>query len=234
MFVGHIAVGFAAKPAAPKTSLGTLVLAAILLDVLVWMFVVAGFEHIAVKPGITATNALDLYDYPFSHSLLMSVVWGALMAGTYYAIRRYWRGTLLIFAAVVSHWVLDFVSHRPDMPLMPGIHRYYGLGLYNSRPAMFLVEGLLWLGGVVLYERATRSRKRAGSWAMYIGVLILTWLWIGSLSGAAPQVSMVQMGIIDLMFLAVVVSWGYLVDKLRVVTGQSSEPPLGSRVRRAR
>lgn len=126
----------------------------------------------------------------------------------------------------MSHWVLDFVSHRPDMPLVPGIHRYYGLGLYNSRPAMLLVEGLLWLGGVVLYEWATRSRKRAG-------VLILTWLWIGSLSGAAPLVSMVQMGIIDLMFLAIVVSWGNLVDKLLVATGQSSEPQLVSRVRRA-
>ena len=62
MFVGHLAVGFAGKPAAPKTSLGTLVLAAVLLDVLVWAFVVAGAEHIAVKPGITGTNALDLYD----------------------------------------------------------------------------------------------------------------------------------------------------------------------------
>ncbi len=86
----------------------------------------------------------------------------------------------------------------------------------------FLVEGLLWLGGVVLYERATRSRKRAGSWAMYFGVLLLTRLWILSLNGAAPQVSMVQMAIIDLIFLAIVVSWAYLVDKLRVATGQSS------------
>lgn len=222
MFVGHLAVGFAAKPAAPKTSLGTLVLAALLLDVLLWMFVVAGLEHIAVKPGITATNALDLYDYPFSHSLLTSLVWGALMAGTYFAIRRYQRGALLIFGAVVSHWFLDFISHRPDMPLVPGIHRYYGLGLYNSRPAMLLVEGVLWLSGIVLYERATRSRKRAGSWTMYIGVLILTWLWIESLSGAAPQVSMVRMGIIDLVFLAIVVGWGYWVDKLRLVRGQSS------------
>lgn len=233
MFVGHIAVGFAAKRAAPKTSLGTLVLAAVLLDVLVWMFVVGGLEHITVRPGITATNALDLYDYPFSHSLLMSVVWGALMAGAYYTIRRYSRGALLILAAVVSHWVLDFVSHRPDIPLAPGLHRYYGLGLYNSRPAMLLVEGLLWLGGIVLYERATRSRKRAGLWSLYVGVLILTWLWIGSLSGAAPQVSMVKMGIIDVIFLAIVVSWAYFVDKLRVATGQSSEPPLVSRVRRA-
>ncbi len=216
MFVGHIAVGFAAKPAAPKTSLGWLVLAAVLMDVLVWAFVVAGLEHIAVKPGITATNALDLYDYPLSHSLLMAVVWGALLAGVYYGLRRYSRGALLVFAAVVSHWVLDFVSHRPDVPLAPGIHRYYGLGLYNSRPGMLLVEGLLWLGGIVLYERATRSRQRAGFWAMYIGVAILTWFWIASLNGAAPPVSMTQMGIIDLMFLALLVSWAYWLDKLRV------------------
>ena len=170
-----------------------------------------------MKPGITTTNALDLYDYPLSHSLLMSVVWGALLAAAYYGVRRYSRGSLLIFAAVVSHWVLDFVSHRPDMPLAPGVHRYYGLGLYNSRAGMVVVEGLLWVAGVVLYERATRLRRRTGFWVMYIGVAILTWLWVASLSGAAPQVSMVTMGIIDLVFLAVLVSWAYWVDRLRVV-----------------
>jgi membrane-bound metal-dependent hydrolase YbcI (DUF457 family) len=228
MFVGHVAVGFAAKPAAPRTPLGTLVLAAVLLDVLAWSFVVAGIEHFAIKPGITATNPFDLHDYPFSHSLLMALVWGAVMAGAYYAIRRYERGALLIFAAVVSHWVLDFVSHRPDMPLAPGIHRYYGLGLYNSRPGMLLVKGLLWLGSIVLYERATRSRKRAGFWTMYIGVLLLTLLWLGSLNGRAANLSIVQMGIIDLIFLAILVSWCYLMDELRVVQSQAPEPPLAS------
>ncbi len=223
MFVGHIGVGLAAKAAAPRASLGSLVLAAVLLDVLVWAFVVAGLEHIGVKPGITATNALDLYDYPLSHSLLMSVAWGTLMAAGYYGIRRYSWGALIIFAAVVSHWVLDFISHRPDMPLAPGVHRYYGLGLYNSRPGMLVVEGLLWFGGVVLYERGTRSRQRAGFWAMYVGIAILTWLWIASLSGAAPRISIIRMGIIDLAFLAVLVSWAYWVDRLRVVLDQPSE-----------
>lgn len=233
MFVGHIAVGFAAKPVASRTSLGTLVLAAVLLDVLLWLFVVAGLEHIAVKPGITATNALDLYDYPYSHSLAMSVIWGALMAGTYYVIRKYARGALLIFAAVVSHWVLDFVSHRPDMPLAPGVHHYYGLGLYNSRLGMLLVEGLVWLGGVVLYEHVTRSRKHAGAWILYIGVAILTWLWISSLNGAAPRATVVEMGIISLIFSAITIVWAYLVDRLRVPTRQSPEPPLAAPVRTA-
>jgi hypothetical protein len=217
MFVGHIAVGLGAKPVASKTSLGTLVFAALLLDVLVWAFVVVGLEHIAVKPGITATNALDLYDYPLSHSLFMSIVWGGLMAGGYYAIRKYSRGAWVIFAAVLSHWFLDFASHRPDMPLAPGIHRYYGLGLYNSRNGMLLVEGALWVMGIVLYERATRSRKRAGFWVLYVGVAILSWLWITSLRGAAPNVSMVKMGLIDLVFLAIVIGWAYWADALRVV-----------------
>ena len=219
MFVGHVAVGFGAKPFAPETSLGTLVLAAILMDVLVWAFVVVGLEHIAVKQGITVTNALDLYDYPISHSLIMSMVWGALMAGGYYTIRKYSQGALVIFAAVVSHWILDFVSHRPDMPFAPGVHRYYGLGLYNSRLGMLLVEGLLWAIGIVLYERTTRSRNRTGSWVLYVGVAILSWLWIASLSGAAPQVSMVKMGLIDIVFLGILVAWAFWVDKLRVVNG---------------
>lgn len=223
MFVGHIAVGFAAKPAAPRTSLGTLVLAGIWLDVLIWFFVVIGVEHVAVKPGITVTNAFDLYDYPWSHSLLMCVIWGALFAGFYYAVRRYRPGALLSFAAVVSHWVLDFVTHRPDMPLAPGVQRYYGLGLYNSRAGMLVVEGLLWLGGILLYALATRSRKCAGAWTFYVGVLILTWLWITSLKGAAPQISTAKIGMIDLIFLAILVTWAYAADRLRVTGSGETE-----------
>lgn len=187
------------------------------MDVLVWIFVVVGLEHIAVKPGITTTNALDLYDYPISHSLVMSIVWSALLAGAYYGIRKYSQGALLIFAAVVSHWILDFVSHRPDMPLAPGVHRYYGLGLYNSPLGMILVEGLLWLIGIVLYERATRSRNRAGLWVLYVVIAVLSWLWITSLNGAAPQVSMTTMGLIDIVFMALLVAWAYWADSLRVV-----------------
>jgi hypothetical protein len=222
MFVGHFAVGLAAKPAAPRTSIGTLVLAALLADLLVWAFVVAGIEHIAIKPGITATNALDLYDYPLSHSLLMDVVWGALLAGGYYAIRKYSRGAWLIFAAVVSHWVLDWITHRPDMPLAPGIYRYFGLGLFNSRPGMLIVEGGIWLAGIVIYERATRSRGRAGMWVFYVVVALLTWLWIGSLNGAPPPVSPIQIGKIDVVAILVLVAWAYWVDSLREPTVHDS------------
>lgn len=216
MFVGHYAVGFVAKRAAQHTSMGTLVLAAALPDLLVWALVIAGVEHIAIKPGITTTHPLDLYDYPISHSLLMDIVWGALFAGIYYLIVKYSRGALLIFAAVLSHWFLDFVSHRPDMPLAPGVHTYYGLGLFNSRPGMILVEGLIWLVGIVIYVRTTHARRQLGIYVFWIGAALLTWIWLRSLRGIAPPgASIVQIGIASLIFTVLVLAWAYCVDYLR-------------------
>jgi hypothetical protein len=174
-----------------------------------------GLEHVAIKPGITATNALDLYDYPLSHSLLMDAVWGGLLAGVYYAVRRYSRGAWILFAAVLSHWVLDWISHRPDMPLAPGLHQYYGLGLFNSRIGILIVEGSLWLAGIIVYERTTRSRGLGGIVLFYLVAVLLTLLWIASLGGEPPPVPPEQMGKIDVVAILVLVGWAYWVDRLR-------------------
>ena len=120
MFIGHFAAGLVAKPAAPKVSLGTLVLAGCLADLIWAPFLLLGLERVAIKPGITAANTLDLISVAFSHSLLMDAVWGALFAGAYLAWRRDRRGAWAIFAAVMSHWLLDFVSHRPLRALAIG------------------------------------------------------------------------------------------------------------------
>lgn len=230
MFVGHLAVGLAAKRAAPRTSMGTLLLAALVADLLVWSLVVAGIEHVAIKPGITVTNPFDLYDYPISHSLLMDVVWGALLAGAYYLVRRYRRGSLLIFAAVVSHWVLDFISHRPDMPLAPGVHKYFGLGLYNSRPGMLIVEGLLWLAGIIIYLGATRSKGWLGHVVFWVPVALLTLIWVQSTNGASPPGNdMATIGMHSLIFMAVMIGWGYWADHLRIATASAAPPPRADR-----
>jgi hypothetical protein len=218
MFVGHYGVGLAAKRFAPQTSLGTLVLAALFADLLAWGLVVAGVEHFAIRPGITTTNPLDLYDYPFSHSLATDAAWAALFAVGYYMLRRYWRGSVLIFAVVLSHWFLDFIAHRADMPLAPGINRYYGLGLYNSRPGMIVVEGLIWLAGILLYVRATRSKKRLGTYVFWIGAALLTWVWAFSLKGLPPPGTIIQAGISSLVFMVITVAWAYGVDHWRTST----------------
>jgi hypothetical protein len=174
MFVGHFAVAFAAKPAAPRVSLWTLIAAAGLADLLWIAFFVAGVERVAIVPGLMAANSLDLVSVPFSHSLLMDAVWALLFGGAYFLVRRDARGAWVIAAAVLSHWVLDVVTHRPDMQLVPWTETRLGLGLWNSPIATLIVEGTLWLAAVAIYVRATRPTGWAGRYGFWTMIVILT------------------------------------------------------------
>jgi len=214
MFVGHFAVGFAAKRAAPRVSLGTLILAACLSDALWICLFPAGIEQVVVQPGIMVANSLNLVYIPFSHSLLMDAVWGGIFAGIYYLFRHESRGAWMIFAAVLSHWALDFATHRPDMPLAPGLDVRFGFGLWNSRAATFIVEGGLWFGAVVLYAKSTRPISRAGVYAFWIMIILLTALWVISLGGAPPP-SLSSLAIVNSVFFVVVLAWAYWMNNCR-------------------
>jgi hypothetical protein len=126
MLVGHVAVGLTVKRLQPTLSLGTLVCAAMLADLLWCIFMIAGLEHVQFKPGRGAANYFVATNIAMSHSLLMDGLWAALFAAIYFGVRRDRRGAWIVFFAVLSHWVLDFISHRPDMPLAP--KRSYLLG----------------------------------------------------------------------------------------------------------
>jgi len=216
MFVGHFGVGFGVKCLAPKTSLGTLVLSAMLADLLLFVFVAMGIEHIAIQPDIPRVDALDLYDFAWSHSLWTGAVWGALAAGGYWLVRRYKRGAGIVLAAVLSHWVLDRLSHRPDMALAPGVHRYFGLGLYNSPLGLLVVEGGIWIAGIIVYIRATRSKALAGNWTLSIAVVRFTALWLLRFKGVPPP-SVRAAVVVELIFLPLAVGWMYWIDGLREV-----------------
>jgi membrane-bound metal-dependent hydrolase YbcI (DUF457 family) len=214
VFVGHFAVGFAAKRAAPKVSLGTLIIAAALSDVLWILFFPAGLERVEIQPGLMVANSLNLVYIPFSHSLLMDAVWGGLFAGIYFLIRRDTRGAWIIFAAVLSHWILDVATHRPDMPLAPGIDARFGLGLWNSRSATFIVEGGLWFSAVFLYAAGSRPRSRVGSIAFWTMIVLLSALWLISLRGDPPP-SLSQLAIVNTVFFVVVAAWAYWMNRNR-------------------
>ena len=161
----------------PTVPLGWWMVAAFALDLLWPLFLLVGIERVSIAPGATAFSPLVFDSYPWSHSLLMTCVWGVLLA----AIAR-WRGVpvaaaALIAAVVVSHWVLDFVSHAPDMPLWPGRSPRLGLGLWNSISATILIEGIMFIGATALYARATRARDRIGSIAFWSFILISTAMW---------------------------------------------------------
>jgi hypothetical protein len=219
VLVGHFAVGFAAKRMEPALSLGTLVFAAMFADVLAFTLVAAGIEHFRVATDVQR-NRLIGENIVYSHGLLMDLLWGVLLAGAHFVGRRSSRGAWILFAAVASHWVLDFISHRPDMPLAPGISGAFGLGLWNSIPATLLVEGSIWLLAIVLYIRATRAKKPAGIYALWGGVVVLTLAWLGNISApSSSSGSTVGAGFTSLVFFACTIAWAYWINRARTVIG---------------
>jgi hypothetical protein len=158
VFIGHFAAAYAAKRLAPQTSLGTLFTAAQLPDVLWPVLLIAGVEHAEIAPGDTAFTPLRFDSYPISHSLVTVVAWGALFGAVHFWGQRRKRDAVVLAALVVSHWLLDFVSHRPDMPLWPGGPKL-GLGLWNHVGATVGIEVLMFAFGLWLARDATRAAR---------------------------------------------------------------------------
>ncbi len=223
MFLGHYAVAFGAKRAAPRTSLGMLMIAGEWLDHVWPILLLLGVEHVRIVPGFMAANPLDLYDYPWSHSLVAALGWSVLLGGGYFLVRRYGRGALVVGAAVLSHWVLDLVSHGPDLPLWPGGGSKVGLGLWNSVPATLVVELGLFAAGVLLYVRGTRARDRIGRWGLAVLVAVLLAGYVSSSFGPPPEtVSQLAYTALGLWLFAL---WGWWVDRHRVPRGVAPAAP---------
>ena len=215
MFIGHFGIAMAAKKAAPRTSLGTLILAAQFLDLLWPIFLLAGVEHAKVVPGITKLSPLDFTDYPISHSLGMTVVWAGLVARIYYGVRRYARGAWVIAVLLLSHWLLDFVVHRPDLPLLPGGAIRVGLGLWNHWAAAVLVEVLVFGGGAWIYVRTTRASDNIGQYAFAALAAFLFLGWVATLfSGPPPSIRALAWGGITM---GLTLPWAWWTDRHRRV-----------------
>jgi hypothetical protein len=215
MFLGHYGVAFAAKRAAPRTSLGTLTFAAQLLDELWPIFLLLGLERVRIAPGLMAANSLDFVHYPISHSLVTAIGWAVVAGIVYHAVRRYGRGAWVVGAAVLSHWLLDVPMHRPDLPLWPGSSILVGAGLWNSVPATLVIEGALLAIGLAIYLRTTRARDRVGSWGLWAMVAVLVLIYLGTLFGAPPPSERALA--VTTLGLWLFVPWSYWVDRHREV-----------------
>jgi hypothetical protein len=214
MFIGHFGLAFAAKKVAPKPSLGTLVLAAQLVDGVWPVFLLLDWEKVEIAPGITAVTPLLFVSYPYTHSLVAGAVWAFVFAGVYFLLRRDRVGAGWLAALVLSHWMLDFASHRPDLPLWPGGPKV-GLGLWYSLPATLVVEFALFGAGVWLYASATRPRDRIGTFAFVAFVVVLAAIYLMAVFGPPPpSVQMLAMsGLLGWLFVA----WAYWIDRHREV-----------------
>ncbi|MBA2708710.1 MAG: hypothetical protein H0U59_12970 [Gemmatimonadaceae bacterium] len=214
MFIGHFAVAFAGKKVAPNAPLPALLLGALFADVLWPILVAIGAEHVRIVPGATVYTPLEFVSYPWSHSLLMLIIWGGLFAA-YYRGRTDGRLTgWVVGALVVSHWILDWITHRPDMPLWPGGPKY-GLNLWNNVNATIAVEIAMFVAGVLLYATATRARDAVGRWGLWSLAALLLATFVFDSFDRAPPPSIKALWITALIATAVVVSWAGWVDRHR-------------------
>jgi hypothetical protein len=191
-----------------------LVAGAYLADLLWPVFLLAGIERVRIVPGLMRLSSLDFVAYPWSHSLVMLVAWGALAGGLYARIARDARGGVVVSLAVVSHWVLDLIVHRPDLPIVPGGARF-GFGLWNVPAATIPLESLVFVTGVILYLRATRARGLWGHVSFWSLTLAFAGLYVADL-GAPPPPSpelLARFGLLSFLF----VPWCMWVDGTRAM-----------------
>jgi hypothetical protein len=218
MLIGHIGLGLAAKRAVPAAPLGVLLIAAEAADVLCGLFMVAGIEQMRSSPGLMAMSSFDFIYYPWSHGLVMTVFWSVLvglLAGRRYGDRR---TGVVIGLLIASHWVLDFLSHRPDLPLAFGGSRTVGLGLWNSVAGTLLVElGLLGFG-VAVYLGMTHALDLRGVWSLWSLVVFFTGMFF--LNHYAPQAPpeipgrLLALPILVFVFLS---PWGQWIERHRAL-----------------
>lgn len=214
MFIGHFALGFAAKKVVPTVSLGALFLAAQLADLIWPVLVLLGIEKVEVRPGLTAVTPLDFVHYPYSHSLVALAGWALALAALYAIARRARMDVAITIAALVlSHWLLDFATHRPDLPLTLGGAARVGLGLWNSVAATVIVEGLLFAIGVGLYVKATQAIDAIGHWALWSLVAVLVIVYLANVFGPPPPSGTAVAWTVLAMWLFV--AWGYWIDAHR-------------------
>jgi hypothetical protein len=153
---------------------------------LVWpVLLLLGVEHFRIAPGSTAVTPLDFFDYPYSHSLVFAIGWSGLFGGVHFILKRDRRAALVLGAVVLSHWVCDFVVHRPDMPVLPR-GPYLGLGVWNSVVGTLVIEGAMFLTGLWLYVRMTRAKDGVGRWGFWLFVVSTAGIYVGNVFGPPP------------------------------------------------
>lgn len=185
MFIGHFAVGLAAKKLTPKTNLATNFIAVQFLDLLWPPFLLLGLERVEIEPGNTTVTPLNFISYPYSHSLMMTAIWATLVAGIYFLVRKEKRGAVVLWFAVLSHWILDVITHRPDLPLTTSNTSFLGFGLWNSVATTIIVEGFLFAVGIY-YTRTTKPKNKKGTIALWSLVVFLSVMYLMNLFGPPP------------------------------------------------
>jgi hypothetical protein len=215
MFIGHFGTAFAAKKIDQKPSLGTLLFASQFVDLLWPVFILMGIEIVKIEPGNTAFTPLNFIYYPFSHSLLAAIFWSLVFGFVYYIIKKNVRTSVLLGVLVVGHWMLDFIVHRADLPLVPWSNYKVGLGLWNSLPLTIIIEGLIFLTGAWMYISVVKTNNKRAFYRIWGLLIFLVVIYINNIF-AGPPPSDKAIGLVGLSQW-IIIAWGYWIDKVKVL-----------------
>ena len=208
MFIGHFALAYGSRKWGRLPSLAVMFMAVQFLDLLWPLFVIAGIETFEIEVGNTALTPLNFTHYPYSHSLLMSIVWAVLFAGVYFGFTKNRRGAFLLGCLVLSHWILDYLTHRPDLQLTPFSEVRVGLGLWNHPVVEVIIEAGLFFTGVFLYVKSTDITRKIAFWSLIIAFLAIHFL---NLFGPPPPSVNAVAWSANLMWLFII--WAWWIEK---------------------
>jgi hypothetical protein len=186
MVIGHFGFGLGAKKFAPKLSLGLLFMAVQWADLLWPVLLLLGVEHAVLQPG-DKKFPISFTDYPISHSLLISLAWGMAFGLACWLWQKDLRSAIVLGICVVSHWVLDLVVHKPDLPLFPGQSPLVGLGLWHWPLLTALVEFTIFGIGMALYLGSTHAINKTGKWSVWIMAVLLAAAHIAGITSPMPN-----------------------------------------------
>jgi hypothetical protein len=215
MFIGHFGLSFAAKKAAPQVSLGTLFIATQFVDILWPFLLVFNIEKVAITPGYTKMNAFEFLYYPYTHSLLMGIVWGVAVGIIYWLFKRDTRGAIVIGLCVLSHWFFDLIVHVADLPLTPFSDDKVGLGLWNHVAVTLLLETIIFLTGIYIYTTFTKAKNKIGKWALWTLVILLLLFSLSSPFGPPPSDSIMTLFVSFMIGIGLFIALAYWVDRNR-------------------
>ena len=214
MFAGHIGVALAVSRVEPRINVGLFVAASLLLDLLLWLFVLLGWETVVIPADFRQTHQ-PRFGFPYSHGLLFSVVWSATAGASVFWLsagssREKLRAALLLALVVVSHWLLDVLVHRPELPVTSAGSRQLGFGLWSNMTVALAVEAALLIGGLSLFFAGcgmSRARKLV---LAATSLLVLAFTVVGMTVAPPPPSAFAMAGSSLAAILLVCVLYGWL------------------------
>lgn len=208
MFIGHYGIGLLAKKNKQLPSLAMMFIAVQLLDLIWPILVLLGIESLSIDPGNTKLTHLNFEFYPYSHSLFMALIWSIIFGLSYLLFTRNKKGSLVLGTLVMSHWILDFITHRPDLPIAPFSDLKVGLGLWNYPVLEIILELSLFGVGAFLYLKSPNFKRKIAFWLLVLFLLIVHMMNL--FSPPPPSVAAVAWSA-NLMWLIVI--WAWWIEK---------------------